>query len=104
MAFVSLDTVGQSPNKAALRVLGTLLGMIVAFVILALFAQERWGFILVLSVFVGFCTYSMGGRHAYVWMSGVVVCSIVALSAGIPSSAQNWTGCWNISRRAWKRC
>ena len=66
VAVVSLATVGQSLNKAAMRMLGTLLGAIAAFVILAWFAQERWGFMLALSACIGFCTYAMmGSRFQY---------------------------------------
>ena len=46
VAFVSLATVGQSLNKAALRMLGTLMGTFVALTLIGLFCQERWLFIL----------------------------------------------------------
>lgn len=83
VAVVSLATIGQSLNKAAMRMLGTLLGAIAAFVILALFAQERWGFMLALSVFIGFCTYAtMGSRLRYFWDVGGSVCAIIAVEAG----------------------
>jgi uncharacterized membrane protein YccC len=49
VAMVSLATIGQSMNKAALRMLGTFLAILVAFVLIALFAQQRWLFILFLS-------------------------------------------------------
>ena len=35
---------------------GTLLAMIVALILIALFALDRWRFILALSAWVGFCT------------------------------------------------
>ena len=55
VAFVSLASIGQSINKAALRMFGTLVAMVVALTFIALFAQERWAFILTLSVYAGFC-------------------------------------------------
>ncbi|MGD9175687.1 MAG: FUSC family protein, partial [Desulfobacterales bacterium] len=62
VAMISLTTAGQSLNKAALRMLGTLGTTIVALVLIALFAQDRWPFMLFLSAYVGFCTYMMGGK------------------------------------------
>ena len=68
VAFVSLATIGQSLNKAALRMFGTLLAVAVSLTLIALFAQERWAFILFLSACTGFCAYMMSGsRHQYFW-------------------------------------
>jgi len=68
VAFVSLSSIGQSLNRAALRMFGTLLAMGVSLTLIALFAQERWAFILFLSVCSGFCAYMMSGsRHQYFW-------------------------------------
>ena len=87
VAFVSLATVGQSLNKAALRMLGTLVGAGVALTLIALFSQERWLFILFLSVWLGFCTYWMGGKkHQYFWHVCGFVCVIICMDAG-PNSA-----------------
>ena len=86
VAFVSLATIGQSLNKAALRMLGTLLGMVVALTFIALFAQDRWPFILFLSTWVGLCTYMMGGaKHQYFWHVGGFVCVIICMDAGADS-------------------
>ena len=83
VAFVSLATIGQSLNKAALRMFGTLLGMVVALTFIALFAQDRWPFILFLSIWVGLCTYMMGGaKHPYFWHVGGFVCVIICMDAG----------------------
>jgi uncharacterized membrane protein YccC len=83
VAFVSLATVGQSINKAALRMAGTLLATVVAFTLIALFAQERWLFILFLSLYGGFCTYMMSGsRSPYFWQVGCFVCVIICMDAG----------------------
>ena len=52
VAFISLATIGQSLNKAAMRMLGTLVAIVVALTLIALFAQERWVFMLFLSICV----------------------------------------------------
>ncbi|RLA51383.1 MAG: FUSC family protein, partial [Gammaproteobacteria bacterium] len=64
VAFISLATVGQSFNKGALRMMGTVMGVLAALTLVALFAQQRWLFILFTSLWVGLCTYMMAGsRH-----------------------------------------
>ena len=83
VAMVSLATVGQSMNKAALRMFGTLVGMVVALTFIALFAQERWAFILLLSTYAGFCAYMMSGsRNAYFWHVSAFVCVIICMDGG----------------------
>ena len=83
VAFTSLATVGQSFNKAALRMLGTLVTTVVALIFIALFAQDRWLFMLFLSLYVGFCTYMMGGaKHQYFWHVCGFVCVIICMDAG----------------------
>ena len=61
VAIISLDTIGQSLNKGAMRMAGTLVAAIAALTLLALFIQDRWLFLLALSVWIGFCTYMLGG-------------------------------------------
>ena len=64
VAFVSLATSGQSLNKGAYRMLGTLMAGVVSLAIIALAPQNRWLFITLLSAWVGFCTYmTWGKRH-----------------------------------------
>lgn len=68
VAFISLSTVGQALNKGALRLLGTALALMMALSIIALFVQDRWGFMLALSAWVGFCTYRMTqSKRGYFW-------------------------------------
>jgi uncharacterized membrane protein YccC len=87
VALVSMATVGQSFNKAALRMFGTLVATVVALAIIGLFAQDRWLFMLVLSCWVGYCTYMMGGaRYQYFWNVCGFVSIIVCMSGG-PDSA-----------------
>ena len=83
VAFVSLATIGQSMNKAALRMLGTLLAVLVSLTFIALFAQQRWAFILCLSAFAGFCCYMMSGsKRAYFWQVAGFVVVIICMDAG----------------------
>ena len=87
VAFVSLSTIGQSLNKATLRMVGTLVGIVVAFMLIDLFAQERWLYILFLIVWLGICTYMMAGtKHKYFWHVCGFVCVIVCMDAG-PNAA-----------------
>ncbi|MGI9330423.1 MAG: FUSC family protein, partial [Gammaproteobacteria bacterium] len=83
VAFVSLSSIGQSLNKAALRMAGTMLAVPMAFLLLALFSQERWLFILTLSLWVGFCTYMAGGeQRQYFWICAGFICAVIAIDAG----------------------
>jgi len=83
VAMVSLASIGQSMNKAALRMFGTLVAVVVALTFLALFAQDRWAFILTVSVYAGFCCYMMSGsKHAYFWQVSCFVVLVICLDAG----------------------
>jgi uncharacterized membrane protein YccC len=83
VAFVSLATVGQSLNKAALRMLGTLVAVVLALALIALFAQERWLFILFVAAWVGLCTYMMSGqKFQYFWHVSAFVTVIICFDAG----------------------
>jgi uncharacterized membrane protein YccC len=83
VAFISLATIGQSFNKGAMRMLGTLIAVVVAFTLISLFAQDRWPFMIFLSAYVGFCTYMMGGtRIQYFWFVCGFVSVIICLDAG----------------------
>ena len=83
VAMISLATAGQSLNKSALRMLGTLVTTVVALIFIALFAQDRWLFMLFLSAYVGFCTYMMAGKkHQYFWHVCGFVCVVICMDAG----------------------
>ncbi|MFT5453474.1 MAG: putative membrane protein YccC, partial [Enterobacterales bacterium] len=87
VAMVSLSTVGQSFNKATMRMLGTFLGISVALIIIALAPQERYLFIFILAPYIGFCVYMMSGRSRnYFWHVSGFVCVVICFSAG-PDSA-----------------
>ena len=89
VAFISLSSTGQSFNKASLRMTGSVLGAIVALTVIGLAAQQRWLFILCLSMWCGFCTYMMGGkRHQYFWHVSGFVFIIICIDGGpYPDSA-----------------
>ncbi len=83
VAFISLSTVGQSLNKGALRMLGTLMAFVVSLTVIALFAQERWWFMVALSAWVGYCTYMNGGsKHQYFWYVAGFASVIICFDAG----------------------
>jgi uncharacterized membrane protein YccC len=86
--MVSLSTAGQSLNKAGLRMLGTLVAAVVALTLLALFPQDRWGFLVALSLYLGFCTYMLSGpKRSYFWFCAGFVCLIIVV--GGASSPEN---------------
>jgi uncharacterized membrane protein YccC len=87
VAFISLSTVGQSLNKGAMRMMGILFAVVVSLTILGLFPQDRWGFMVGLSVFVGLCSNLMGGeRRQYFWNVAGFVTAIICLEAAGTSS------------------
>ena len=87
VAFVSLGTIGQSVDKAALRMLGSFSAAAVSFVLLGCFPQDRWLFCLALSSWVGYCAYRIGGsRYPYFWQVSAFVAVIVSLEAGFSAS------------------
>lgn len=83
VAVVSLSSIGQSINKAAFRMFGTLLAMVVSLTVIALFAQQRWAFILFLTAYAAFCTYMMSGsKRAYFWQVSCFVAIIICVDGG----------------------
>jgi uncharacterized membrane protein YccC len=81
VAMISLSTIGQSINKAALRTVGTLAAAVVGLTMIAWFAQDRWLLILSMVVLVGVCTYMMAGpRYQYFWHVLAFVTVIIIMS------------------------
>ena len=68
VAMISLSTGGQSLNKGAMRMLGTLVALAAALTFLAIFPQDRWLFMVVLSLYVGFCTYMLTGKKMDIYI------------------------------------
>ena len=83
VAIISLpSTEGGALNKGAMRMLGTLVAVAVALTFLAWFPQQRWWFLIVVSLYVGFCTYMMTGKkHQYFWYASGFVCVVIAVDA-----------------------
>jgi uncharacterized membrane protein YccC len=88
--MISLPTAGQSLNKGAMRMLGTLVAVAVALTFLAWFPQQRWWFMAVVSLYVGFCAYMMTGRkHQYFWYASGFICVTIAVyAANSPTAFQ----------------
>ena len=82
VAFISLDTLGASLNKGAMRMLGTLVAILAAFTFLALFPQQRWLLMTVVSLYVGLCAYMMiGKKRQYFWYASGFICVIIAVNS-----------------------
>lgn len=83
VAFVSLATSGQSIFKGAMRMLGTMMAGVVSLTIIALSPQNRWLSMLLLSAWVGYCTYRVGGpKNPDFWGYSGYVCAVVTMAAG----------------------
>lgn len=83
VAMISLATAGQSLNKAAMRMVGTLVAVVVSLALIAIFPQDRWLLMASLSVYVGICTYMMTGKtNQYAWFVSAFVCLIIIVSVG----------------------
>jgi len=84
VTFISLSTVGQSLNKGALRLLGTLLALVVSLLIIGLFVQDRWWFMVALSAWVGFCTYRMTvSSRSYFWFLAGFASVVISMDGGL---------------------
>ena len=78
----ALTGVGESLSKGLLRVFGTMFGAVVGLALLGLFPQERWTFLIAMSLFVAFCTYKMAGKTRwYFWFMAGITVPIVAIAA-----------------------
>ncbi len=88
VAFISLSTLGQSLNKAMLRMLGTITACAASLTMFALFPQDRWLFFVSFSIYIGFCTYKTGGgNHPYFWNCAGFVAAIICM--GVVSDPTN---------------
>jgi uncharacterized membrane protein YccC len=82
VAMISLSTAGQSLNKGAMRMLGTLVAATAALIFITWFVQDRWWFIGVLSVYIGVCTYMItGNKRQYFWYCCAFVCLVICAHA-----------------------
>ena len=87
VAFISLQTAGESIHKGLNRLAGTIPGAIAAITILALAAQSRWVFMLLASAWIFFTAYmSLRSRNnTYLWTVAGFVC-LVLISSGASTS------------------
>ena len=82
VALISLDTAGQSLNKGAMRMLGTLAAILFAWMFIDWFGQQRFAFMAILSLYTGICTYmSTGKKHQYFWFVAGFACIIIAIDS-----------------------
>ena len=86
VAICSLGSIGESLHKGMQRLLGTLVGLFLAFVVLSLFIQDRWLFLLALSLWTAFCTYmSMTSARSYFWyVAGFSLPLLTIGGGGVP--------------------
>ena len=83
VAMCSLTTTGESLHKGLLRIGGTFVAFFVTLALIALFPQDRWLFLVSLSVYLGFCNYMMGGTSRwYFWYVAAFVVPILAFGGG----------------------
>lgn len=95
VAFCSLSTYGQSMNKAAMRMMGTVIGALMALVILSFFIQQRWLFMFALSFWIAFCIYKMGGDDESVFLECLRFCLCNYLPADMKQEMRDRTPAWD---------
>ena len=84
----SQASIGQSVARGAMRVVGTALGVLVAWFVFMLFPQDRWMLMGSLSVWVGLCVYLMQeSRNQYFWQVAAFTSLIMWMFAGSDFSA-----------------
>mgnify|MGYP003639306465 CR=1 FL=1 len=90
IAFISASTTGQSLQKGALRLGGTLFAFVAGLFFLGLFPQDRWLFLLSFTPYLFFVAYMVQGRSGpYFWfVAGFVTMMII--TAGPGSSAHSF--------------
>ncbi len=82
VGMISLPEAGASLQKGVFRMSGTLVAGVVALALIALFSQQRWWFMLVLSLYLGFCTYMMmGKKNQYFYQASAFVCAVICFDS-----------------------
>ncbi|MEX2962275.1 FUSC family protein [Microbulbifer sp. TYP-18] len=65
---------GQSINRAFMRIGGTIVALLVSWTIFGIFPQDRWLFMIALSSWVGICIYFLQeSKFEYFWTVGAFV-------------------------------
>ena len=84
---ISVLSGGVSLSRGVSRTLGTLVGAVAGLAIMGLFPQERWWLMVCLSLYVGFCTYMLTGKHqSYFWFLAAFTCLIIVGVSSPPES------------------
>lgn len=88
VAMLSLPTIGQSLNKGASRIAGTMLGALAGLIYLGLFPQDRWLLVACYSLHLGICAYMLAGKkNQYFWHVTSFVALTIIVNAGGTSAA-----------------
>src|SRR5262249_28769546 len=83
VAFCTLSTVNESLEKGLLRLAGTVVGSMAALTLIALFPQDRWWFLIAMSIFTGSCAFIMIGKtHWYFWYVAGFSAPLLAFAGG----------------------
>jgi uncharacterized membrane protein YccC len=89
VAMVSLPGIGQSLNKGARRIAGTLLGAMAGLFYLGLFPQDRWWLVACYSLHLGVCAYMLTGKkNPYFWhVTSFVALTVIVNTSGTSEGA-----------------
>lgn len=79
--FCSLATAGESINKGIDRIKGTAVAAAAALLIITLFPQDRWLFMMAISLFIAVCSYRMTGPtpRRDIWFNAGFSLPIIAI-------------------------
>ncbi len=93
VAIVMQSRAGMVFSKSLYRFLGTLVGVVVSFVLVSLFAQEPILFLLCMAAWIGFCTAGsmvFRNNHAYGFvLAGYTLCIVGLPAVASPSQTFN---------------
>jgi uncharacterized membrane protein YccC len=85
---INVLSAGVSLSRGMARSLGTLVGAVVALLIIGLFPQERWSLMLCASLCLGFCTYMLTGKsRSYFWFL-VALTFLIIIAVNSPPDAE----------------
>ncbi|MFS1524774.1 FUSC family protein [Microbulbifer sp. 2304DJ12-6] len=83
VAVCSQINLGQSLGRVLMRVFGTLLALLAAWIIFAVFPQDRWLFMVSLSLWIGACIYFLQRSHyEYFWIVSAFVTLVLWNATG----------------------
>lgn len=88
VAMIGLSTMGESLFKGLQRLTGTVVAIIVALVLISLFAQERWAYALFTSLWVCFCIWRMQNDTEiyYFWYCCGFIVPLLSIMSGFDSA------------------